>query len=344
MLRKPIKVTNSYVLTPQWDPLLDGDDLFERRERTFLNLLSELNGYELVLEGLVTHTLEGQVTLEVGRVTSDDLNIMARANPFAVLWADAVVIRAHGIWYRPNEVVSYCRSRKVQHTREVATRCCANLLDAVIPKVLILMSCYLPESSRCVYQFNNLDFSDGLGCVSSFEGAGLLMMKGNQPICPELSFLEFFAWSRMVDGFWTGVPSTNVGRAMNFLSHAHHRTYQLNTLADISWIVAALEALLTESSQEIRAKVVRRAVSLAPNILEFSTKKEIGRVYDFRSSFLHGGLTIPNHFGFYDDGEYRENFSKAFDLASAVLFRCIQRTAENGWTELEFRELPSGSP
>jgi hypothetical protein len=152
---------------------------------------------------------------------------------------------------------------------------------------------------------------------------------------PKIPFIDLLKWSMDIDGFWRGKPTTNVGRALTFFSHAHHQVRLIYTFADISWIIAALEALFAESTQEVRSKIIRRTISLCPEIEIFASKKEIGRLYDFRSRFLHGDISIPNQFSSDSEGTwYGHEFSRVFDISSAILIRSLQRLAEAGWVQL----------
>lgn len=346
MLRKSIKTRTTHILTPHWyQPKRPGFS-YEGGYEALSGLLAQIHGIKLEVGLFFDQPFEGSIVLQVDTPNEVDKSVIKKVHRLAEYWKDSFCIRADIEWTNPREIAFFNKNRAIKSSKDVVFRTCSHFSQEIVTKMLVLMSCYLPGSSRCLHYY----YEDKLfgifdnACESSFDHAAVMMMEAGVPPSPNMSFLDFIKWSLKVGGFWKGLPSTNVGRALNFISHAHHRVRQNNSLSDIPWIVAALEALFTESNQEIRAKIIRRTVLLCPEVEKFASRKSIGNLYDFRSRFLHGDIIIPNAFNSYDDGKwYGHDFYKALHLSSAILFKSIHRIAENGWTDLTFVESPCGS-
>lgn len=274
------------------------------------------------------------------------MQTMVALSDWALLEGDSIALRVCAKFDDPNRIAKHHRSRGQTVSKDNLKQLCANITEILIKKLLVLMNFYLPGSSDCKYVYPTNEDSEfpNLVCRSHFQNTALALSSAGMRLTPEISFSNFFEWSNQLSGFWTGETTQPLSRCLNFVSYVHHHTHQLNTLADFSWIMAALEAILTENSQEIRSKMVRRTILLVPEIEKFLSTKQIGRIYDFRSRFIHGDLKIRNHF--YDDFEFDwpgKEFADNFTQASAILFKCVHAVAERGWTKLAFEDTVAGS-
>lgn len=343
-LARPIRAHVRYIVSPQYLDFVQGAEefiglnLFKR----FRELLNRIDGLVLRAEDLGEFPSRGSISIHVREFSQQDFAHVARFNPFPELYLDSIVLEFVGEWLDPNEIACENRRLRVIDRKRVVQYTCASYVREIAAKILVLMSIYLPGSSKAVYSYSNFDYGieTAQGCVSHFANVAIELERAGIDPTPRMSFSEFLAWSYKQVGYWNGLPDRNVARALNIFSHAHHQHHQLNTLHDIAWIVAAVETILTENNVEIRARIARRVRLLCPDVAEKFSRKRLLAAYDFRSRFLHGDIKIPNHFseGSSRYTNYRGEFNEAGDVLALVLIRTLQSLAEAGATELAFGE------
>lgn len=329
---KHLNVDLTFVLCPQYQDLetddTDPSDVLNALEE----LLVQIDQMSISIGDICHKPYSGKIYFSVEPLNQRDMQTMVGLSEWATMEGDSIALRVHA---------------EFDNSEHITKQRCSNIAEMLVKKLFVLMTFYLPGSSDCKYVYPTYEESDfpNLVCRSSFQRTALALTNAKIRPTPAISFFDFFNWSTRLSGFWTGEAMQPVSRCLNFVSYVHHHTHQLNTLSDFSWIMAALEALLADNSSDVRSKMVRRTLLLAPEIESFLNQKQIGKIYDFRSRFIHGDLKIRNHF--YDDfafdwpgNEFAENFSDA----SAILFKCVHSLAEKGWTTVSFQDSVTGSP
>ena len=116
----------------------------------------------------------------------------------------------------------------------------------------------------------------------------------------------------------------------------------------VIWIFYALEILLdTKVGENKRALQTRIIRILKPDLeQEKIFKKKFQKLYDIRSSIVHGGLDVihPMHNETLDH-EVEKKYavlSEAREFVFSILLCCLQTVIANGWHSLRFTEVFTG--
>ncbi|MDP9414416.1 MAG: hypothetical protein M3Q08_10085 [Pseudomonadota bacterium] len=337
-LTKPLAVRARYILSPQFSDFTDNPDIARALFQHFANLLTELHGLTLDSEEFGLFPSPGKISLQVSAFSRGDFEYIARSNPFPELFLDSQALEFVGEWSDPQAIADYNRANGVIHKKRVVEYTCATYLHSVARKLLVLMSIFLPGSSKSIYSYTDADYGieSPHGCVSHFALVAIALQEAGIDPVPGCSFTEVIDWSLSQPGYWHGLPHSNIGRALNLFSHAHHLHHQLSTLHDMAWIVAAVETLLAESAVEIRARIARRFALICPDVAQKFSRKRLLAAYDFRSRFLHGDINVPNHFAF-GPSNYRKEFAAAEEMLVLILVKVLQTLASSASPSLPLR-------
>jgi hypothetical protein len=137
------------------------------------------------------------------------------------------------------------------------------------------------------------------------------------------------------------IARTGVQKALFALWHLSK--LQISPLA-IIWIFYALESLFKTNVGNNRNDLKNRIALLLELNLAESAKlsKLLRKIYEVRSSVVHGGMDIvhPMNNEVFDRNVDKEIFSilEISKIGFSILARCIQKIAENGWTDYEFEQ------
>jgi hypothetical protein len=220
------------------------------------------------------------------------------------------------------------------------------IMDEACSKLVFGLSLYMPGAIRSAYAYTNAtpDLGINFACINELADSAELILSTGLSLSARVAVGDFMGWLSGVDGFWDGVPNTNVGRATSFLSHAHHYLYQLESVEDFVWIMAAIESLYTTGGHSILAQLKRRIKLVLPEMGRLVSEKGLGKLYDFRSRFLHGNLSVKNRFTNSGNEEgFHGEFGGHFSLATAIAVKTIHWAAENGFRTLSFEERAIGT-
>ncbi len=133
--------------------------------------------------------------------------------------------------------------------------------------------------------------------------------------------------------------STNpLERSLNAFSYLFNSSIDFR-FDEIFWALVALEALYCKGIYNLQGQLSEKTEIYLGKREEF--KKEVSRMYDFRSKFVHGVLNIPNRF-LYDD--LSDNFykfqgieySNAVDLAITILIATFQKLIKTNKFDIDF--------
>lgn len=148
------------------------------------------------------------------------------------------------------------------------------------------------------------------------------------------------AWYFRIRRGYGQVPETSVERAMFALLHICKSGGRPE---DMIWLFYAFESLFqTRVGENFSALVDRLLLILLPNDeQEKQLRKQLREMYDFRSSFVHGGLKVihPMHMENMDkriDDQYLK-INELSGYGSRLLLACLQRYIQNGWHEIRYR-------
>ena len=150
------------------------------------------------------------------------------------------------------------------------------------------------------------------------------------------------AWYYSIRRGYEQVPETSVERAMFALLHICKSGGRPE---DMIWLFYAFESLFqTRVGENFSALVDRLLLILSPNDeQEKHLRKQLREMYDFRSSFVHGGLKVihPMHVDTMDK-RIDDQYLRIIELSgygSRLLLACLQRYIQNGWHEIRYRTI-----
>lgn len=183
------------------------------------------------------------------------------------------------------------------------------------------------------YSTNNLR-------LSSSNWWGAYQEKDQWPLLTAIDPRVVAAWYYSVRRGFAQVPETSIERAIFAILHVCQSDGRPE---DMIWLFYALESLFqTRAGENFSALIDRLILILQPNNeQEKQLRKQLREMYDFRSSFVHGGLSVihPMHREIMDkriDDQYRRIIDLS-EYGSRLLLACLQRYIQNGWHEVHYR-------
>jgi hypothetical protein len=190
--------------------------------------------------------------------------------------------------------------------------------------------------------FNNTNIS-----LSStlFEIAQVHTLDGQWPYASSINLETVVRWFEKIR---TGVRQLPQNQFEKVLFSILHLAYSDASSTSIIWLFYALETLLDTKPGENRAALERRLiVLLEPSEKERrKLKTKLRELYDYRSSVVHGGLSVASPLQLESlDEDFENEYRRMLELVEygfALLLACLQKVALNGWTELRFKDVMEG--
>jgi hypothetical protein len=189
----------------------------------------------------------------------------------------------------------------------------------------------LSDSSEIEISISNVNFEAALLATSDSGWPKIKM--------PELQ--RVVSWYRKVRQGTSQIPSSPLERALFALLHISIGDTSPTT---IIWLFYAFESLLQTSSGENFSAIVRRLSLLleANGEEEKRIKKGMRKLYDLRSSIVHGGFEVihPAHNEILDKrtDESFERIIVPANFGLSLLLGVFQRVIEQNLTSITFKE------
>lgn len=185
---------------------------------------------------------------------------------------------------------------------------------------------------------NGLRYIEPTSNAQSLEQAAEYALSLRWPPIKTLSILEVWNWASTQKGFMEGFGGGPTGRALNALTHLLRPVNSIDEGTELFWSLVGLEALYTQGISGVQEQVKEKSqLLLGP---QDSHKKEISRMYNFRSRFVHGDLNfsgaLPSENISEDVTKYNQELSKSVNLARAMLISTLQALVTHDWAELRF--------
>jgi hypothetical protein len=146
------------------------------------------------------------------------------------------------------------------------------------------------------------------------------------PPIVEVPLAEVWQWLSNVPGLTEGTPHRPAGRAISAFSHLLSGQHTTSPAMGMLWALIGLEALYAKGHEGLKSQLLEKSeVVLGPRLAH---KKVFGRMYDFRSRFVHGDLDLPLA---YDDnfapepGNFESDAIDAENVAVAMLIASLQQ-------------------
>lgn len=128
---------------------------------------------------------------------------------------------------------------------------------------------------------------------------------------------------------------TEIERALNAFSYIFSKHYIDNVPISLFWTISGLEALYVRGEVGITQQLNDKIQVFLGDIKE--NKKRLKKLYNYRSSLVHGGLNIPINDSLFEDEKYQMELYDMNAFAATVLVATLQKIIMNDMTELTFR-------
>lgn len=188
-------------------------------------------------------------------------------------------------------------------------------------------------------------FKDGRCCGNiramnafSLREASILAGARGWPALRKMGFSEVWSWAVKQPGFLIGFGGGLTGRAINAFTHLFAANFS-GAPIQLFWSMIALEALYVDGKKGI-AEQMREKIRLLLGEQE-THRRDITRLYDYRSKFVHGGCDFVGMNCYYlpDDLDTRKHdadLAESASLAQAILAATLQELVRRDWSGLHF--------
>jgi hypothetical protein len=153
-----------------------------------------------------------------------------------------------------------------------------------------------------------------------------------------VAYPEALVWVSGVLSAHPFIGGTPVSRALAAFSHIAARGDNSTGHLELFWAMMGLEALYCDRTEALKRQHIDKAAVVFGPLSE--NKKRVRRLYDFRSSLVHGGMSIPYSFtGDYDDtgiDSFHHELYEAESIAYLLLLASLQFLVRRKRVDLQF--------
>lgn len=128
---------------------------------------------------------------------------------------------------------------------------------------------------------------------------------------------------------------TKIERALNSFTYLFSDSYHKDIPVALFWSLSGLEALYVEGDTGITQQLNDKIQVFLGEIE--TDKKRLKKLYNFRSSLIHGGMSIPIKDAIINDEKHLDNLYEMNTFASIILVTSLQKIIKNNLTELKFK-------
>lgn len=157
----------------------------------------------------------------------------------------------------------------------------------------------------------------------------------NWPPIMELSISQVWNYVKNKTNILDEFSKNEIERAFNAFSYIFSHHYIDNVPVSLFWTISGLEALYVKGEVGITQQLNEKIQVFLGDIEE--DKKRLKRLYNYRSSLIHGGLNIPMNDSIFENEKYQMELYEMNAFASAVLVASLQKIISKDLTELVFR-------
>lgn len=196
----------------------------------------------------------------------------------------------------------------------------------------------LPSDKGVLVSKNGINEIESTSNVQSLAWAKEYALSLGWPSIKTLSISDAWDWISTQKGFIEGFGASPTGRSLNALTHLLRPVNSIDEGTELFWSLVGLEALYTKGNSGLQQQVKEKSQTLLGP--QDSHKKEIGRMYDFRSRFVHGDLDFfgahPSEETIEKQEKHRRNLVDSVNLAQSMLVATLQTLIVRGWDEPDF--------
>jgi hypothetical protein len=229
----------------------------------------------------------------------------------------------------------------------------SNIYQAIIEyrlyDLFLIMNISAPGSYNAynTYVIKELDILNEKLNLSNYNFEASLLNNNNNN-WPKIEFLDInqtVKWFFHIRNNLRLKPESRIEKALFSIIYICKSDVNINTIV---WIFYALETLFdTKAGSNYSSLIIRIANLLSLNEKQKSyLKKNMRKLYDIRSSFVHGGLEVvhPIHDERLDkfvDKSYSSLIGLC-DFGFLIILSCIQEIIRRNWVQIDFEESITG--
>lgn len=160
--------------------------------------------------------------------------------------------------------------------------------------------------------------------------------KQEWPPIVTVPFQTVWEWLNAIPGLKEGQGRGRLGRAVSAFSYLMSAGVTGAPTMGLMWALVGLEALYAKGNQALQAQLIEKSEVILGK--RTTHKKNFGRMYDFRSRFVHGDIDFPLSYvsDTIDFDAFDREAREAELLATATLVSTLQQLVVRGMHELEF--------
>ena len=155
------------------------------------------------------------------------------------------------------------------------------------------------------------------------------------PHIQSLSIIKVWKYIKSNTGILFNKSRTNIENGLNAFTYLFD--YSTNTMHNLFWAMSGIESLYAQGEIGIGYQIDRKAKLFLGEPNEH--KKILTKLYDFRSKFIHGSMSIPINNGWLsndDQDKYDNEFYEKEYTANRLLTATLQKIIELNLKEFEF--------
>lgn len=230
---------------------------------------------------------------------------------------------------------------RAEHLTEHLEMVAMTRMDEALAALAFALSIAMPDEvhiSDPEFQPKHPDHFESAVSSHSLRRGVVLAEELGWPPLSTVPLQQVVAWLHALPGWREGIGRGGVGRAVAALSQALKQGASRSTPLHLLWAMVGLEALYVRGLEGLSAQLIAKVqLLLGP----FPThKKRFGRVYRYRSRFVHGDVDVP--FAYRERGEDADVWQFIWEsdnegsLAAITLLASIQELIRRGWYDLAY--------
>lgn len=168
--------------------------------------------------------------------------------------------------------------------------------------------------------------------ISDLENAYMHSRKIKWPELKSVSIQETIDSFDFNESSMEGISKNDYQRAVNTFSHIFSDLFEKST--DILfWNMVGIEALLAKGNKDIQLQIKEKSALVVGEPTEF--KKKLGKLYEYRSKFVHGELNIPAKFSS-DEDLFEDEYWDYTSFSTSILLALLRELITKKKTEFIF--------
>lgn len=150
------------------------------------------------------------------------------------------------------------------------------------------------------------------------------------------SIQKSWKWCNNIPGFKEGIGENPCGRAIAAFSYLFKSGIGVDCNMDIVWALLGLESLYCQANTGLQNQLLERSEAFLGKRVD--NKKELSKMYDFRSRFIHGNVNFPFQYSYNDEyPKFKKRIEETTDEAVGLLISTLQKMIAEDIFELNFK-------